>query len=401
MQNNTHRLKLFVILVGLYLAQGIPIYLIAAALPPVLRDHGVSKTAIGFLALLMLPMVLKFIWAPIIDRFGLMNWGHRRGWILPMQCLIVVGLTALAFINPTDIYTFFGICLIMSVAISTQDVATDGYATLKLRPQDRAIGNGIQGGSIAAGVLIGGTLALVLFERLGWRSTMLIMAGLSALPVIVTIMMNDDPMPAKIDKDKPSLRDFFARPEAVLVFIFALVYRASEGLVKAMEGPYLLDAGLPLSWIGYISGGAAATAGIIGSISAAWLIRRRGAGVVLIWLGILRSICFLIFALHAAETISGPIPAIAASGLQTFVRYMEIVALYSVFMAVSSSRQPGTDFTILSSAQLIIYLIGSSLAGLIADAWGYALLFNLATILSISAVFITWHLLRRIPKKIS
>jgi PAT family beta-lactamase induction signal transducer AmpG len=76
---------------------------------------------------------------------------------------------------------------------------------------------------------------------------------------------------------------------------------------------------------------------------------------------------------------------------------MEIVALYSLFMSVSSTDQPGTDFTILACAQLAIYLAGSLIAGRLADALGYGTLFFLAAGLSGIAVVLTTRLLRRAP----
>lgn len=69
------------------------------------------------------------------------------------------------------------------------------------------------------------------------------------------------------------------------------------------------------------------------------------------------------------------------------------VALYSLFMSVTSSEQPGTDFTILACAQLIIYRIGSMLSGKIADLLGYGQLFGLATALSAFAVVATVQIL--------
>lgn len=110
-------------------------------------------------------------------------------------------------------------------------------------------------------------------------------------------------------------------------------------------------------------------------------------------LGALRTLCFLIFALHAFGAIAGFWPIFGASFLQTLVRYMEIVALYSLFMTVTSSDQPGTDFTILSCAQLIVYLVGSMVAGRLADMLGYAALFTLATVLSAIAVMATYRML--------
>lgn len=161
--------------------------------------------------------------------------------------------------------------------------------------------------------------------------------------------------------------------------------------MKAMEGPYLVDAGVPLDVIGYISGGAAATAGLAGS--AAVLVRRAGLSATLSLLGGLRTLCFLLFALHAAGTLAGFWPLYGAAGLQSLIRYMEIVALYSLFMAVSSTEQPGTDFTTLSCAQLVVYLVGSLVSGRIADAFGYPALFGLATALSAMAVLATLALL--------
>ena len=74
------RLRLFAVLGGLYLAQAIPSYLIAAALPPIMREAGVSRTAIGYLSLLFLPLVLKFLWAPLVDRIRPFARAHRAGW---------------------------------------------------------------------------------------------------------------------------------------------------------------------------------------------------------------------------------------------------------------------------------------------------------------------------------
>jgi len=73
---------------------------------------------------------------------------------------------------------------------------------------------------------------------------------------------------------------------------------------------------------------------------------------------------------------------------------MEIVALYSLFMAVSSKEQPGTDFTILSCGQLVVYLAGTSMAGILADAFGYAAVFLGAAAASLLAVAVTAAILR-------
>lgn len=390
------RYRLFAVLACLYLAQAIPSYLFAAAIPPILREQGVSRTAIGMIALLMLPLVLKFLWAPLVDRFRPLARAHRAGWVIVTQIGVIAGIVAMMWIEPTDIRGILVIGFAVSMLMSTQDIATDGYASKYLDPKDRPIGNAIQGGSVALGVVLGGTLGLLTYHHFGWISMLTMVACVSVIPLFAAFAMREsDPVAGETQPaiTRPSIMRFLRRPEARQILWIALIYRASEGLVKSMEGSYLVDAGVPLDIIGYLSGGAALTVGLGGSALAAWLLHKRGAASVLGLLGTLRTICFLMFALHAFGALTGFWPIFGASFLQTLVRYMEIVALYSLFMAVTSSDQPGTDFTILSCAQLIVYLVGSMLAGRLADMLGYSALFTLATALSAIAVIATYRML--------
>lgn len=393
------RRRLFAVLAGLYLAQGIPTYLFAAALPPILREQGMSRTAIGFLSLLMLPLVLKFLWAPLVDRLRPFARAHRAGWVVITQSGIIAAILALTVVGPQQPGWIFAIGLVTALLLATQDIATDGYAAKYLAPGDRPVGNAIQAGAVAGGVIVGGTLGLVLYRHAGWETMLGVVAAISVLPLFAAFAMREhDPAAPGRGIGRPSIMAFLRRPEARRVLWIALIFRASEGLVKAMEGPYLVDAGLPLDVIGYLSGMGAAAAGLAGAAVAALLLKRWGVGATLGLLGSLRTLCFLIFAVHALGIAGGVWPLFGASVLQTLIRYMEIVALYSLFMSVTSSSQPGTDFTILACAQLIVYLVGSSLSGVLADLLGYGALFSLSTVLSGVAVAGAMMLLNRAPQ---
>lgn len=393
-QERTGSVRLYAVLGGLYLAQGVPTYLLLVALPPIMREAGASLTVIGLFSLLMLPLILKFAVAPLVDRWSpAPRLGHRRGWVAPTQVLVSLGIASMALFEPSQAGPLFVIGFCVTVLSSLQDIATDGYAVRSLTARSRAIGNAIQAGAIALGVIIGGTLALVLFHAVGWRATILTVAALSLLPLAATVWMQEGSRRSDAGGPRASLLSFFRRPNAWLVLAFALTYRASEGLVRGMEAPYLIDRGLPMSWIGYLSGGSAATAGLLGAVMAAALIRKAGLTVTLSLLGGLRTLCFLVFTLSAFDLLPGFAPAMTASAFQTFIRYMELVAIYSLFMGAASDDQPGTDFTILVCAELVIYLVGSSVAGLLADTFGYAALFALATAVSVLGVVVSARLL--------
>ncbi len=394
--------RLYAVLAGLYLAQGIPTYLLLVALPPLMRESGASRTAIGLFSLLMLPLILKFAVAPLVDRFSPLAWlGHRRGWVVPTQLLVSALIAAMAFFGPEQAGPLFALGFAIAVLSSLQDIATDGYAVRHLDARSRPVGNAIQAGAVALGVILGGTLALVLFKQIGWAPTILIVATLSLLPLVAALLMREDASEADagVQKSRATLRGFFSRPNAWVVLGFALTYRASEGLVRGMEGAYLVDLGVPVSWIGYLSGGAAASAGLIGAVVCALLIRKAGLTATLVLLGLLRSLCFLVFTLSAAHVLPGAMVGMGASAFQAFVRYMELVAIYSLFMKASSQDQPGTDFTILTCAELIVYLIGSSVAGLLADHFGYPTLFGIATAISLLGIGLAYRQLARLDRQ--
>jgi len=136
--------RLMGVLGGLYLAQGIPTYLLLVALPPIMRESGASRTAIGLFSLLMLPLILKFLVAPLVDRWS--PWpkiGHRRGWVVPTQLLVSAGIASMALVDPSNVSVLFAICICITVISSIQDIATDGYAVRQLTDRTRSMGNAV------------------------------------------------------------------------------------------------------------------------------------------------------------------------------------------------------------------------------------------------------------------
>ena len=69
---------------------------------------------------------------------------------------------------------------------ATQDIATDALAVNLLSVEERGMGNSIQVAGSYMGGIVGGGGMLILFERLGWRNSRLMMAGfilLASIPI--------------------------------------------------------------------------------------------------------------------------------------------------------------------------------------------------------------------------
>ncbi|MEJ6395898.1 MFS transporter [Gymnodinialimonas sp. 2305UL16-5] len=389
--------RLWPVLIGLYVAQAIPVYLVAAAIPPILRSYGVDLATIGGLGILLLPWVLKALWAPLVDRLSRHPSIGRKGVVLITQALVVLGIVLLSTLNPAeDLSALFPILLLMSFAASTQDIASDGYAVEHLPKHKQAGGNAIQSGSVAIGVLAGGTGTLILHDAIGWQLSILV-AGVASLIAVVPFLLLPEHVgrrPVTMVAKAPSIRAFLARPGIWAMVAFAMIFRLPEGLIQALEQSFLVDHGFSLSQIGLISGGSAAAVGLGGAALGVILIRRFGLAAFFVGILVMR---FLIFAGYGIAAVWGLPDAVlvALSFLKTANRYMELVGLYTAFMRVASLNQAGTDFTTLSSANLLVYMCGSMLAGGLAEAFGYAPVFWLATVLSVFTGLIAMHLLNK------
>src|SRR5690349_21664176 len=73
-------------------ASGFPNQITESALQAWMKDSGASNTTIGWISYVSLPYLLKFLWAPLIDRYPLPWLGRRRGWIAFTQFALAAAI---------------------------------------------------------------------------------------------------------------------------------------------------------------------------------------------------------------------------------------------------------------------------------------------------------------------
>lgn len=128
----------FILLIILYLIQGIPIGLAFGAVPFLLKSNDLSYSQVGLFSLATYPYSFKILWSPIVDSIYSKTIGKRRSWILPIQCISGISLIYLgsridswmendhAILSNLSILTYTFLFLILLCA--TQDIAVDGWA---------------------------------------------------------------------------------------------------------------------------------------------------------------------------------------------------------------------------------------------------------------------------------
>jgi len=169
---------------------GFPWVIIGSSLSLWLKEDGLSRSTIGWAGLIFAVYAFNYLWAPIIDRVRI-PWltnkiGHRRGWIVLMQAIILICLVCWSLINPTaNLALVISIGLIIAIASATQDITVDA---LRIEQIGEHEGKSMQAGAAMAvvgwwtGYKLGGVVALnaaEFFQEIGfenyWQITFLIL----------------------------------------------------------------------------------------------------------------------------------------------------------------------------------------------------------------------------------
>ncbi len=169
---------------------GFPWVLIGSSLSLWLKEDGLSRSTVGWAGLIFAVYAFNYLWAPLIDRIRI-PWltnkvGHRRGWIILMQLVILLSLISWNFLDPkANLGLVITVGLIIAIASATQDITVDA---LRIEQIGKDEGKSMQAGAAMAvvgwwtGYKLGGVISLntaEYFEKLGfenyWQLTFLIL----------------------------------------------------------------------------------------------------------------------------------------------------------------------------------------------------------------------------------
>jgi len=185
---------------------GFPWVLIGSSLSLWLKEDGLSRSTIGWAGLIFGVYAFNYLWAPLVDRIQIpyltKKIGHRRGWIVFMQVVILLSLFLWSIISPTENFVLvITVGLIIAIASATQDITLDA---LRIEQIGENEGKSMAAGAAMAvvgwwsGYKLGGVLSLFsaeYLENLGfedyWQLTFLILGILVILMNIGLMFINE------------------------------------------------------------------------------------------------------------------------------------------------------------------------------------------------------------------
>ena len=397
MKNKTEKnYPKFVTLLGLYIAQSIPLSFFTTVVPVIMRQEKYSLETIGLLQLVKLPWIIKFLWAPLVDKSALNIKGYTR-WIVYSELFYAMVLIAVGFLSLQTNFILIAILVIIAITASaTQDIATDALAVLILRKRERSIGNSMQSAGSFIGTLLGSGVLLIVYNYWGWQALLFGLATFVLLALIPLRLFKLKKVNETVETKSNPIRfvdiyKFFTQKGIVKqVVLLTLFYSGIIGILTMLK-PFLVDLGYSIKEIGFMSGIVGTAVAVCTSIFAGWLVRKIGMrhGAITFSMMMVITACYFFW----LSTGHFNTPLIYTGIILLWGTYgMATIIVYTTSMYYVRSGCEGTDFTIQTVLAHLGSLIFAVLSGKLAGAFEYKGLFaieiSIATITMLYVIFI-------------
>ena len=385
-------------------SSGMPLFLTSKTLQAWMTVENVDLGTIGMMSLVALPYSLKFIWAPLLDRYIPPLFGRRRGWIFIAQVLLMLSIIWMSFHDPRRGLQMVALNAILIAFFSaTQDVAVDAYRTDVLDDHEMGAGAAVWVLGYRIALLITGGLAFFLADKMSWPTVYLLMGLLMIGGMIGTWrapepLLQGSPPRTLGEAVRLPFQEFFQRAgmmRAVLILLFIVVYKLPEYLAQNMATPFLLQIGFSQSEVGAAQGVIGLIATIVGTFAGGAAVAKIGINRSLWSFAILGAAANLMFYLLAIVGKNHAL-LLAAVIVENFCLGLVNGVFVAFLMSMCNPQYSATQFALLSSLMAASRDILVSPAGKVAEVTGWPTFFliALATVLPgllLLPVFAPWN----------
>ncbi|WP_027349621.1 AmpG family muropeptide MFS transporter [Halotalea alkalilenta] len=402
---------------------GLPFLLVFSTLGARLRMSGVDVATIGYFSWIGILYSIKFFWAPVVDRLPLpllcRLLGHRRGWMLAAQTLILLGLVGMALVEPSrHLLLIAWLALIVAFGAATQDIVVDAFRIESAEESLQAAMSSVYIIGYRGGLLAAGAGALALAGNYSWSIAYLGMAGLAVIGMLTVLLRPEPPRPplasqlAREPKVRTFLRrtrgwprvlkragawcvgaiicpftDFFTRFGwyALALLVFIGLFRISDLSMAAMANPLYVDLGFSAQRIGEVTGLFGLAMTLLGGLLGGLLAARYGV----------RPLLWIAAALVAATNLL--FAQLALSGANLWMLVVTITgdnltngmasAIFIAFLSGLTSRAyTATQYALFSSIMTLPGKFIGGFSGTLVEAIGYPSFFVYVSLLGLPAV---------------
>lgn len=391
-------------------SSGLPLLLIGGTLKQWLARDGIDVKTIGYFSWVGMAYSMKFLWAPLLDRFSLFGWGRRRSWMISTQVALAGLLIYLGTLNPLgSLFQMAMISVVIAFFSATQDSVIDAYRREILPDAELGIGSTVSTYGYRIAMLLSGGLGIGLvgsdFFNITWGQLYVAMGALMAVGGITTWLAPepfvDVPPPRSLAEAvvQPFV-EFLSRPNALLLLVFVICFKLGDAISGAMLNKFYVDMMYTNQDIGFIAKTVGLISSLIGLAMGGFLIMKLGVFRSLIAFGLLQAFSTALFALI---TFTGP----ERWALGVVVVFEDIssgmgTSAFLAFMAtLTNKRFTATQYALLASLASVGRNFFSGFSGVMVENMGWANFFYSCALIAIPGILLSFYLRRLVTANTS
>ena len=370
-------------------ASGLPFNLTNFTLQAWLASEGLSIKTIGLFSLAALPYNVKFLWAPLLDRYLPPILGRRRGWILIYQACLAVCIAVMGFCSPTKApYVLGGVAVLLAFLSASQDIVIDAYRVDAIPAGERALAAASAAFGYRTAAMLAGAVLVWIAASLGWQLAFLFVACLMAATMAATIWAPEPDMPGRAPR---TLAEAVSLPLRALLsqkgmwgfLLLVLLYKVGDALALSLYSTFMIrGVGFTLKEL--------SVAGKL-NMTISTMIGVAVGGIMYIRWGVFRSL--LVFGIGQALTnllytwlaLAGKKVwlLVLATALDTMVGGMGQAAFVAFLVSLCSVDFSATQYALLSALAALPRNVTGAIAGALVPMIGWA---NFFVVTCLSAV---------------
>ena len=359
-------------------------------------DIGVRT--IGLYTLAQIPYVLKFLWAPFMDRYAVPVFDRRRGWILTSQVLLMISIVAMAFSDPRSNLPLMGLlALLIAFLSASQDIAFDAYRTEVLTARERGIGVGLSVSAYRIAMIVSGAGVLIMAEHIGWQTAFLIVSLLFLVGMAGVILGPDAdvhsraPVTLNAAVVEP-FREFLERRSAWLLLIFIVLYKLGDASAGSLSTVFLISGlGFSLTDVGIINKAISLAMTIAGVLLGGSLMLRLSLFNALFWFGILQALTNLGY-MALAWYGKNYLGAVLVIALENLAGGMGTAAFVALLMMLCNHRYTATQFALFTALSSLGRVFVGPPSGQIVAMLGWTQFYFITFLIALPGLMLLWYL---------
>ncbi|PID73694.1 MAG: AmpG family muropeptide MFS transporter [Desulfobacterales bacterium] len=373
---------------------GLPLLLTITLLQAWMTDAGVDLGAIGLMSLTGLPYTLKFLWAPLLDRFVPAGTsGRRRGWLLWIQSALILSVVLLGRCDPAARpLELAAAAFFLAFFSASQDAVVDAYRREDLSDNELGLGASLYVNGYRTGMLLASGGGLMLADQLSFADVYLVMA-ICLLPGLLTTLFAPEPPRAAapphsmLQAAVAPLAEYFSRKNALWMLAFILCYKIGDTLALTMTTPFYLDVGFSKTEIGAVVKLFGYWALVGGGLLGGVIMLRIGINRSLWIFGVLQAVTILGFVLLARIGPENWALAVVVAG-ENLAGGMGTTAFTAFMASLTDRRFTATQYALLTSLMGLPRVAASAGTGYLAEALGWEGFFIFCTAAAVPGFFL-------------